>query len=198
MMKDWKQLPAYKAEPRIDSLVGFYLPEIISEFCNEKIIGIVPEFPIRLATIDKKHEGTNYADRSYKVDFYLLSAEGKNYFIEFKTDSGSRRDKQDWYLRESRRKGIKLLVEGVKKIASVSSYKKKYNHLINKLTILGLLDEKGNFSGQDDEVMIIYVQPNEKYNSDDTVVSFSWIANWLETKYPNEPFEKALSETLTH
>jgi len=26
MMKDWKKLPAYRAEPRIDSLVGYYLP----------------------------------------------------------------------------------------------------------------------------------------------------------------------------
>jgi len=32
MMEDWKRLPAYKAEPRIDSLVGFYLPEIVSDF----------------------------------------------------------------------------------------------------------------------------------------------------------------------
>ena len=63
MMKDWKKLPAYKAEPRIDSLIGYYLNDILSDFCEDNMVGIIPEFPIRLGTIDSKHEETAYADR---------------------------------------------------------------------------------------------------------------------------------------
>jgi hypothetical protein len=51
MMKDWKKLPAYKAEPRIDSLVGFYLKDALTDFLGVEIIGIIPELPIRLATV---------------------------------------------------------------------------------------------------------------------------------------------------
>lgn len=111
MMEDWKQLPAYRAEPRIDSLIGFYLPDMAmtADFCNEKIIGIVPELPIRFGTVKPDLNEEVYADKSYKVDFYLLGASGKNYFIEFKTDSDSRRDKQDTYLDEARRVGMEAV-----------------------------------------------------------------------------------------
>ena len=51
MLIDWKQLPAYKLEPRIDSLVGYYLPDILNEFLGEKIVGGIPELPLRLGTI---------------------------------------------------------------------------------------------------------------------------------------------------
>ena len=103
--------------------------------------GIIPEFPIRLGTINSKHEKTTYADRSYKVDFFLKSKLGNNYFVEFKTDSSSRRDKQDWYLMEANNKGMQKIVDGIVRIASVSSYKKKYNHLLSKLKQLKLLND---------------------------------------------------------
>jgi hypothetical protein len=51
MLKDWKMLPAYKVEPRIDSLIGHYLPKIITDFLGVESIGMIPELPIRLATI---------------------------------------------------------------------------------------------------------------------------------------------------
>ena len=92
-----------------------------------------------------KHEGTTYADRSYKVDFYLLSESGTNYFAEFKTDSGSRRTKQDAYLPDAQDKGMAAIVGGITRISSVSSYKKKYNHLFGKLTALGLINEARQF-----------------------------------------------------
>jgi hypothetical protein len=65
MLIDWKLLPAYKAEPRIDCLIGYYLPNIVTDFLNVKPIGIIPELPIRLWTIKPKHEGSYYSDRSY-------------------------------------------------------------------------------------------------------------------------------------
>ena len=59
--------------------------------------------PLRLGTLQVKeiHKEKKYADLSYKVDFYLLGESGKNYFVEFKTDSGSRNQKQDDYLEKA-------------------------------------------------------------------------------------------------
>ncbi|RDD30042.1 hypothetical protein CR161_04575 [Prosthecochloris sp. ZM] len=51
MKRDWKKLPAYRAEPRIDSLVAFYLPDFSSEYFKDKTIGIIPELPLRLSTL---------------------------------------------------------------------------------------------------------------------------------------------------
>jgi hypothetical protein len=195
-MKDWKLLPAYKAEPRIDSLIGYYLIDILSEFCGDRMVGIVPELPIRLATVNPKYKGTNSAYRSYKVDFYLLSAFGNNYLVELKTDSGSRRDKQDLYLKNAQDKGMREIIEGIKKIASVSTYKKKYNHLLSKLTDLGLLNDKGQYSGKSEKIEIIYVLPNNTRNSSDVVINFEWISKWLRKTYANEEFEQSLSDAL--
>jgi hypothetical protein len=197
MMKDWKKLPAYKAEPRIDSLIGYYLEDILSEFSKDNMLGIIPEFPIRLGTINPKHEKTTYADRSYKVDFFLKSISGSNYFVEFKTDSSSRRDKQDWYLKEANNKGMQEIVDGVVRIASVSSYKKKYNHLLSKLKQLNLLNDKKEYIGVSNDINIIYVQPNDNKQNSDVVVTFDWISDWLTRRYGNDEFIKSFSSTLS-
>ena len=195
MMVDWKQLPAYKAEPRIDSLIGYFLPEFISEYLNEEIIGIIPELPIRLATVKPKHEGTSFADKSYKVDFYLLGKSGINYLIEFKTDTGSRRGEQDTYLLEAKEIGMKSLVNGILHIASVSSYKKKYGHLLNKMKTIGILNSENKYSGNLSEIQIIYVQPKQ-IEDGYRCVDFQWISKWLDKKYGSGEFESEFAKAL--
>ncbi len=197
-MGDWKRLPAYKAEPRIDSLVGFFLPDMATDYCHDKIVGIIPELPIRLATVKPQHEGTTYADKSYKVDFYLLGVSDTNYFVEFKTDSGSRREKQDAYLDEAKDKGMAAIIGGITRIASVSSYKQKYGHLIAKLTGLGLINENRQYTGKGDVIEIIYVQPRRKEDDTRSVIDFGWISNWLTVKYGQSDYEATLSKTLSH
>lgn len=194
MMSDWKRLPAYKAEPRVDSLIGFYLKDIISEHCNETIIGIVPELPIRLGTVKPDLNGTIYADRSYKVDFYLLASSGINYLVEFKTDSGSRREKQDLYLQQAKAVNMEALVRGISQIAKVSSYKNKYNHLLGKLEDLKLIDNNHTFIGKSADVEIIYVQPH--ITEKDNCICFKDIADWMRKKYGDSEFELELANTL--
>ena len=196
MMEDWKQLPAYKAEPRIDSLIGFYLSDMASDYFQDTITGIIPELPIRLATVQPQHEGTTYADRSYKVDFYLLGESGTNYFVEFKTDSGSRRIKQDTYLGDAKHQGMAAITGGITRIASVSSYKKKYSHLLEKLTALGLINETKQFTGKSDTIKVIYVQPRRQDQGTIVVIDFRWISQWLTKKYAENEYEDALSRTL--
>jgi len=194
MMKDWKKLPAYRAEPRIDSLVGFYLPDFAWEYLNDKIIGIIPELPLRLATLDEKKTG----DKSYKVDFYLLGESGEHYLVEFKTDSSSRRDKQDEYLEQAKAKGMKAIIEGIIRIAGISAFTHKYEHLVDKLKALGLVDYLKQYCHSNDHLKIVYVQPglnNDKKNGDHIII-FNWISDWLKKNYPDEVFEKELAETL--
>lgn len=197
VMADWKRLPAYKAEPRIDSLVGYFLPQFIADYLGIKVVGIIPELPIRLGTVKvkPKHEEKNYADRSYKVDFIIIGNNGKNYLVEFKTDSGSRRDEQDAYLKEAKSVGTKSIIEGILQIASVSSYKKKYDHLIAKLQNVGLVNEKKNYSEVNPAFEIVYVQPSNP-KKEESVIDFLWISNWLKEKYPYSEFEIEFAEAL--
>jgi hypothetical protein len=198
MMRDWKKLPAYRAEPRIDSLIGYYLPEFAGAFLHDEITGIIPEFPIRLATVKPKYKGTNFAERSYKVDFYLLGASGKNYFVEFKTDTWSLRKGQNLYLDEAKKEGMRRIVDGISSIAKVakgSRYEKKYDHLLQKLSQLGILDENGRYSGESDEIRIAYVLPR-KEGAVETCIDFRWIAKWLTDYFPGCEFETHLGSAL--
>jgi hypothetical protein len=195
MMIDWKKLPAYKAEPRIDSLIGFFLKPILDEFLSEKIDGIIPELPIRLGTVRPELENTKYSDRSYKVDFFAIGNNGTNYLVEFKTDTKSRRNKQDEYLQVSKKLGTHKIIDGVLRIANVSSYKTKYIHLKDKLRNVGLLNEKFDYSGKNKGLEIIYVQPSN-YQNEKLVIDFNWIADWLDKKSTNDSFDKELANAL--
>lgn len=195
VMADWKRFPEYKVEPRIDSLVGYFLPQFIADYLSIKVVGIIPELPIRLATVKPKHEGTNYADRSYKVDFLIIGNNGKNCLVEFKTDSGSRRDVQDAYLKEAKFVGTKLIIEGILQIASVSSYKKKYDHLIAKLRLVGLINDKNKYSEVNPSFEVVYVQ-SSNLKKEESVIDFVWISNWLKEKYPNSEFEIEFAKAL--
>jgi hypothetical protein len=78
-------LPAYSAERRIDLFVELWLPEILSQYYQNKgpVKMVVPEFPL-------KHENSN---RSDKLDFLCLFEETKQpIFVELKTDIHSLED----------------------------------------------------------------------------------------------------------
>jgi len=51
-MVDWKKLPAYKLEPRIDSFIGYYLLDILKEYTKEVYVDIIPEFPLSPNTVN--------------------------------------------------------------------------------------------------------------------------------------------------
>ena len=196
MMEDWKRLPSYKAEPRIDSLIGFFLPKMMADLLGDTIIGIIPELPIRLGTVKPHLKDATYADKSYKVDFYLLGSSGTHYFIEFKTDSGSRRDEQDTYLDEARKVGMGEVCRGIIRIASVSSYKRKYGHLRAKMESLGLVDGAGKFTGKADTIEIVYVQPHRKDGDASRIIDFMQVSKWLTDIAGHGEFETAFAKTL--
>jgi len=195
MLIDWKQLPSYKAEPRIDSLVGFYIPEVMEHYFSIKVDGIIPEFPIRLGTIKPLHEGKSYSNKSYKVDFLVIGNNGFNYLVEFKSDSSSRRDEQDQYLVETKDVGSKKIIDGLLTIAKASSYKQKYDYLITKLQINGLLDRNLIYTGKNGDFKIVYIQPSNKSN-EKNIIDYKYISEYLLSNYKESEFEKHLAYAL--
>ena len=161
---DWKKLPAYKLETRIDSLIGFVLPKVLRAWNKDyETEVIIPEFPLRLGTIyPKKYENTKSANRSYKVDFYVRTKSNKNLFIEFKTASASRKNKQDKYLQDSTIVKMKLILDGIITIHEATSYKYKikYNYLLNKFKDAGLVKQSNDIwqsSIVQEEIKILYI-----------------------------------------
>ncbi len=193
-LKDWKKLPAYKAEPRIDGLVGHYLPEFLGSVVGEKIQGVVPEFPLHISTLRPDIP----SNQSWKVDF-LLIGETHNWLVEFKTDSGSRREAQDEYLAAAKRMGTDAILDGIRKIekATMSRYRHKYAHLLAKLRSFGLVDQENAWTGKNPQLEIVYVQPHRTSSIvSENVVDFCQIAEWLECVHPDAEFEKAFADAL--
>ena len=195
MMIDWKKLPAYRAEPRIDSLIGYYLKDILSNELGDQITGIIPEFPLRLGTVNPNIDDKNYADRSYKVDFFAIGSKGINYLVEFKTDGKSLRPGQDKYLIQSEKIGTMKIIDGVIKISEVSSYKVKYKHLLDKIQEFGLLDNNQNYTRLNPTLRKIYVIPYNKSKSSD-IIDFKDIVEWFEKNASKDSFELELMKTL--
>jgi hypothetical protein len=191
---DCKKLPAYRLEPRIDSFIGYYLSDIIGHYKKTKVIGIIPEFPIRKKSIGHKDLG----ERSYKVDFLLITKKGPNFLVEVKSDSKYRRPDQDKYLRDAKKHGLGKLINGINPIYNKTKERPKYKHLIDKLKSkkLSLLDNDYKFIGKNEKIEIIYVQPSKSLNDKDNIIDFKEISEWLNKKQDIDTFEKELSNAL--
>ncbi|MBN2098103.1 MAG: hypothetical protein JW753_00750 [Dehalococcoidia bacterium] len=201
VLEDWKRLPAYRLEVRIDSLVGFALPRVLERLYGYKTAVTIPELPIRVGTVHHQYEGKDFADRSYKVDFFVLTECRRNIFVEFKTDSGSRRTTQDDYLRTSVKLGMKAIVDGIIRISEVSTYKKKYSHLLQKLQDVGLVVHDGNHvksSVQETEITVLYVQPKILADDDDkNIIDFETLGNTIGECYPDSILMCRLAESIS-
>jgi hypothetical protein len=201
MLKNWKQYPSYRLETRIDSLIGFFLPEIITEILSIPVSDgcIIPEFPIRKCTIETDEtDATKINERSYKVDFYARTKDGSNLFVEIKSDSNSLRDKQNKYLLKARNTGMKKLVEGIVRISRKSRKQTKYKQLFEKMQDVNILDNSNKFIGND-PIEIIYVKPHRTpEDKDNKVIGFSEISELLKNKYPQDDFIIPFANALEH
>ena len=66
-LRDWKRLPAYKAETRVDSIVGFALPQVLSYARDLSVAVVVPELPLRIGSVQPEHAEAKFANKSFKV-----------------------------------------------------------------------------------------------------------------------------------
>jgi hypothetical protein len=192
----WRLLPAYQLERRADIFFAIYLDEIIKAKFNDTIDLIIPEFPVRVGDISEKVPELN---RSFKIDYVAIcESVRKVLLIELKTDSDSRRDKQDWYLSKVKENNIKKLIDGLIKIYCATTQKKKYNNLIDVLVKHGWVKtgEKIPLNiCEDYEVEIIYIQPQNPDNLKN-VISFTEIASILSSKEDDltKRFVKSLND----
>ena len=83
-LDNWRQLPEYQLERRVDIYFAIYLKKILNRCLKEKIELVIPEFPIW-------ENKDNY--RPWYIDYMCLSNE-KVYFVELKTDIKSIDDDQ--------------------------------------------------------------------------------------------------------
>ena len=129
----WRHLPKYQLERRADIYFAMFLPEVLGRRFGAQINPlIVPEFPLKK---DGSFASTN-------VDYFALSKECDQLFlVELKTDLRSLEKEQDDYLKKAMEKNLKSLVDDIICISSSpKAPRRKYIHLLNQLSSLGLVE----------------------------------------------------------
>jgi hypothetical protein len=188
MLEDWKQLPKYQMERRIDSLVGFVLPALLRRELGVEATVVIPELPLRKDSIEPPAPGQTQSNHSVNVDFYVLGRGGENLFIEFKSDSRSRRTEQDDYLLAAQRAGMRVVLDGIRQIRAATAQKKKYEVLLEKLRGCGLLEGLTPTPKQD-QIRVIYLQPRALDGHDgEENLTFNQLADTIETEFAEEAF----------
>jgi len=131
----WRHLPNYQLERRADIFFSVYLRGLVEEMSGVALEDVViPELPIKRDLIWSDLA----TDKSVKVDYVLFARDrSKVFFVELKTDAGSRRDAQDHYLGTARQLGFRKIVDGLCAIVRKTTAHQKYHHLLSLLSGLG-------------------------------------------------------------
>ncbi len=194
-LDQWRHLPAYQLERRADIFFAMYLPKYLEEHYGVELMPLIPEFPLRLGALWPSIDSS----KSVKVDYVAVAKDRSTaYFVELKTDVGSRRDSQDKYLTRSKELGFHPLVQGVADIFVASPYHAKYFHLISMLECQGLVECPSDLADYvypkprsgltakkrgvqvmcppDTSVEVLYLQP---VGDGDDILNFETYADWL-------------------
>ena len=192
----WRHFPAYQLERRADIFFAVFLPEVLAAHTGKAIDPrVIPEFPIKRDLIWPDLT----TSKSVKVDYVLVAQDrSRVYFVELKTDAGSRRDAQDEYLTRAKELGFTALLEGLVQIVHHTSAYRKYYHLLWALQDLGFLrlpaelgehlypETRPNItallgditiSPVEADIEVIYLQPNA--TDRDATISFEFFAERL-------------------
>jgi len=175
----WRNLPAYQLERRADIFFSIYLPEILSRKVGLDIEGVIPEFPIRVGSIQPEQD----INKSFKVDYLAKARDGKTImFVELKTDRSSRHGKQDWYLQRASQVGMIELLVGLRQICKVTRSRKKYRVLLGLLQDMGLIVmdnvEAFEIIPADYNIQVVYIQPNNPLGQEN-VITFEEISQLI-------------------
>ena len=187
-LDEWRNFPGYQLERRADIFFGIHMKDILQANLDTEIELVIPEFPVRKGGIsqhDKFNVDPNSGkNRSFNIDYLCITKapERKVYFIELKTDIGSRNDKQDWYLEEARSKGVSGLINGLVNIYRATRHKEKYAYLIDQFVQLDWVKkEDGKYISMAPDLVpnVIYIQPTNLTNSL-SIITFEQICNYLQ------------------
>ena len=142
LLDKWRHFAAFPLEARSEVLFALFLPTVLEAHFKKDGVKIkpqvIPQFPL-------KHEGSN---QSNNVDFFALSDNGeRGFLIELKTDMASIREGQECYLKRAAGKCMADILSDLKEIVQATDEKKKYYHLLNDLSDLGLIKLPENLEG---------------------------------------------------
>jgi len=174
----WRHFPAYQLERRVDIFFSVYLKALLEEVTGVALEDdLLPELPIKRDLIWPEFAGHS----SVKVDYALFAKDrSRVFFVELKTDAGSRRERQDHYLETASRLGFRKIIDGFCAILLKTDAHQKYHHLASALARLGYLTTPNDLrqfiypsprvglsmrlaaiqaAGVDSVVEVIYVQP---------------------------------------
>lgn len=207
----WRHYPAYQLERRADIFFSVYLKGMVEEVMGVALEDeMIPEMPIKRDLIWSELP----TDKSVKVDYALFSKDrSKVFFVELKTDSGSRREAQDHYLETAKKLGFAKIVEGFTSIIRKTSAHQKYHHMATSLARLGYLSmphdlreylyptprsglserlREMSVTGTDSAIEVVYVQPLS--TNGDNCVDFTRFAAFVARH--DDPFSRMFAEHL--
>jgi hypothetical protein len=211
VLDHWRHLPDYQLERRADVFFAAYLPAFLSARSRVGFRpSLIPEFPLRIGTIYP----TTGSNQSCKVDYLALASDlSRAVFIELKTDSSSRRQKQDRYLEAAKGVGLRSLLEGLLQIVCATQHKHKYCCLLRLLEAHCLLElppdldaalASQRFAGEvnaclprvkiiapEVPLQVMYVQPTASRPDE---IGFAEFAEWLQLQ--NEPLGSRFAASL--
>ena len=207
----WRHFPAYQLERRADIFFAIYIREVVASFTETELAEvIIPELPIKRDLIWPDRP----TNKSVKLDYCLFAKDGsKVYFVELKTDLGSRRPEQDEYLSRSVEVGFRAIVDGIRQIVLATTARQKYHHLVSALVAQGHLDVPAdlddfvfpsprsglkqklaeiNVAESDPPIEVIYIQPTA--SGEDRCIDFETFASYVERH--DDPLSRAFAHHL--
>ena len=159
-LNDWRHLPKYMLEPRVDVFFSLYLPKVLPKVLASIEAGlndleVIPEFPLCKKVLNEKlSENLD----SYNVDFAVFSKKVKTcILVELKTDMDSLalvsppdeiekiKESQIYRLRKAACEGLDKIVYGIAQIARVTKQDKKYGYLVKRLEDLELIESSDEY-----------------------------------------------------
>lgn len=225
-LDNWRKLPNYQMERRVDIFFGLYLVDIVQGYLAKKQGGKIihepiPEFPLKKSLVDAR-DATN---RSVKVDYALFPQElDEVILLELKTDHGSIcKEQLGKFCKVAADETWKDVVEGLKSIFAAGD-RKKYHHLFKMLEVAGSVDSvpaldevlKHNKTARDlisgikavngdRKIRIVYIVPTREklekirrfsYLSEIDVITFNEVAEYLEAITSQDAVAKLFVEYL--
>jgi hypothetical protein len=192
-LDSWRHLPAYQLGRRADIFFSVYLPEYLKKRYDYDVQVVIPDFPIRVGTVRPLTDNNS----SYKIDYFVkVNNPSTVILVKLMTDTGSKRSEQGWYLAEAKKRGVRQLLLGLKKIVAAGSPKSQYDFLLRSLECAGLIQFANSSDFRildtDCEIAIMYVLPHA--GSGDNVITFEEMADFVSQK--SDDLSKRFAQSL--
>lgn len=146
-LDQWRHLPAYQLERRVDVLFGLMLPEVIESRFGASRSQLIPEFPLHKGETRISEDYGN--NQSVNVDFALFCSnpEAERIFlVELKTDMHSIKKAQLCNMIKAKNANSESVLRGVIRAARASAESRKYAQLAWRLSEIGCITVDSTFS----------------------------------------------------